>query len=115
MRFPSTSTSLVAGAAAALGATACCAGPLLLVLLGIGGAWAGRLAALEAYQPYFLAVALASFGYAYFRLYRLAEVCAPGQPCADPAVKRRQRLIFWLVAAAALALVALPLYASLFY
>lgn len=115
MRFRSASTSLAAGAAAAIGAAACCAGPLLLVLLGVGGAWAARLAALEAYQPYFLAAALACFGYAYFRLYHRAEVCAPGEACAVPAVRRRQRLTFWLVAMAALALITLPLYASLFY
>lgn len=115
MRIPSTSASLVAGAAATVGATACCAGPLLLVLLGVGGAWAGRLAELEAYQPYFLAAASACFGYAYFRLYHRAGVCTPGQACAVPAVQSRQRLIFWLVAAAALALIALPLYAPVFY
>jgi len=115
MRLSSASASLIAGAAAAVGATACCAGPLLLVLLGIGGAWGARLTALEAYQPYFLLAALACFGYAYFRLYRRVEVCAPGEVCAVPAVRRRQRLIFWLVSIAALALAALPLYAPLFY
>ena len=41
--------------------------------------------------------------------------CADGQACAAPAVRRRPRLVFWLVAAAALALIALPLYAPLFY
>ena len=48
MRPWTASGSLLAGAAAAVGASACCAGPLLLVLLGIGGAWGSRLVALEA-------------------------------------------------------------------
>lgn len=115
MRPWTTSTSLLAGAAAAVGASACCAGPLLLVVLGIGGAWTTRLAALETYQPYFAVATLACFGYAYYRLYHQAADCAPGDVCAVPAVRRRQRFIFWVVAAAALALIGLPLYAPLFY
>ena len=106
---------LLAGAAAAIGASACCAGPLLLVVLGIGGAWGSRLVALEAYQPLFIAAALASFGYAWFRLYRRPEACAPGEVCAVPAVRRRQRIVFWAVARIAAALMAFPLYAPLFY
>lgn len=110
-----TAGSLLGGAAAAIGASACCAGPLLLVVLGVGGAWGSRLVALEVYQPYFISAALACFGYAFFKLYRQPEDCAPGEACAIPAVRRRQRLIFWLVAIAALALMSLPLYAPLFY
>lgn len=110
-----TSGSLLGGTAAAIGASACCAGPLLLVVLGIGGAWGSRLVALEVYQPYFIAVALAFFGYAFFKLYRNPEACEQGEVCAIPAVRWRQRFIFWLVAAAATALMAFPLYTPLFY
>lgn len=108
------SGSVLAGAGAAIGASACCAGPLLLVLLGIGGAWGARLVALGAYQPFFVAAALAFFGHAFFRLYRSPETCAPGEACATPALRQRQRVIFWLVALAAVALMAFPLYAPLF-
>lgn len=115
MARPWTTTgSVLAGAAAAIGASACCAGPLLLVVLGIGGAWGSRLVALEAYQPFFLAAALAFFGFAFYRLYRKQE-CAPGETCAVPVVRRRQRGIFWVVAVIAAALMAFPLYAPLFY
>jgi len=110
-----TSGSLLGGAAAAIGASACCAGPLLLVVLGVGGAWGSRLVALEVYQPYFIAVALALFGYAFFKLYRKPEDCARGEACAIPAVRQRQRVIFWFVAVAAAALMSFPLYAPLFY
>ena len=40
--------SLAAGIIAAIGASVCCVGPLLLLALGIGGAWIGNLAALHA-------------------------------------------------------------------
>ncbi len=109
------SGSLLAGAAAAIGASACCAGPLLLVVLGIGGAWGSSLGSMEAYQPFFLAAAAAFFGFAFYRLYRKPEACVPGEACAVPAVRRRQRNIFWGVALIAAALMAFPLYAPLFY
>ena len=71
--------------------------------------------ALEAYQPFFMAAALAFFGFAFYRLYRKQEECAPGEACAVPVVRRRQRVIFWVVAVIAAALMAFPLYAPLFY
>lgn len=114
-RLWTTSGSILCGTAAAIGASACCAGPLLLVVLGIGGAWGSRLMALEVYQPYFIVAALALFGYAFFKLYRKPMDCSPGEACAIPAVRRRQRVIFWLVALAAGTLMSFPLYAPLFY
>lgn len=109
------SGSMLGGAAAAIGASACCAGPLLLAVLGIGGAWGSRLMTLEVYQPYFIGAALTFFGYAFFKLYRKPMDCAPGDACAVPAVRRRQRAIFWLVALAAATLMSFSLYAPLFY
>lgn len=108
-------SALLGGAAAAIGASACCAGPLLLVVLGVGGAWGSRLVALEVYQPYFVAAALAFFGYAFHRLYRTPEACEPGVACAVPAVQRRQRVVFWIVAAMSAVLMSFPLYAPVFY
>jgi mercuric ion transport protein len=107
--------SVLAGVAAAIGASACCAGPLLLVVLGVGGAWGSRLVALEPLQPYFVVAALTFFGFAFFRLYRSQEACAPDEVCAVPAVRRRQRIIFWIVSACAAILMSFPLYAPLFY
>lgn len=107
--------SLAAGAAAAIGASACCAGPLALVLLGVGGSWASSLVALQPLQPYFVAAALAAFGFAFHRLYLRRMVCEPDQLCATTAVRRRQRVLFWLVLLPAATLMALPLYAPLFY
>ena len=106
--------SVLAGVAAAIGASACCAGPLLLVILGVGGAWGSRLVALEPLQPYFVAAALTFFGFAFYRLYR-QEACAPDEVCAVSAVRRRQRVIFWIVSAFAAILMSFPLYAPLFY
>ncbi|MFL9936772.1 mercuric transporter MerT family protein [Paraburkholderia sp. RL18-103-BIB-C] len=110
-----TTGSLLAGIAAAFGASACCAGPLLLVMLGVGGAWGSRLTALQPFQPLFVAISIAFFAVAIRRLYARSEVCAVGEACAVSSVRRRQRVIFWVVMPAALALMSFPLYAPLFY
>ncbi len=46
--------SLIAGGIAAVVASACCLGPLVLIALGISGAWIGNLAALEPFRPWFI-------------------------------------------------------------
>ena len=89
-------TSFVAATLAAIGATACCAGPLVLLSLGIGGAWIGNLTALEPYRPIFILLVVSFMGLAYSRLF-IASACEPGQACAVPAVARRQKFVFWVV------------------
>ena len=110
-----TQASLAGGFLAAFGATACCFGPLLLVTLGFGGAWAARMARLEPFQPYFIAVAALFMGIAFHRLYVRPRRCAPGDACEVPRVLRRQRLAFWTVLALILLMAAFPYFASYFY
>lgn len=97
-------STLITSVLAALGATACCVLPLVLVTLGLGGAWMASLRFLEAFQPLFAAVTFACLGYAFYSLYIQPRQCAPGDTCASPAVLKRQRIVFWLVAAAIAAL-----------
>ena len=107
--------SLIAGALAAIGASVCCVGPLVLLTLGIGGTWVGSLTAMEPYRPVFLGLTLLFLGLAFRRLYLVPQVCAPGAACADPRMLGRQRLVFWIVATLLLGLLAVPLLAPLFY
>lgn len=58
---------VAAALGAALAASACCTIPLLLVALGLGGAWIGTLTALEPFRPFFIVLALGALGYAGFR------------------------------------------------
>ena len=106
--------SLVAGVLAAIGASVCCVGPLVLLTLGIGGAWIANLTALEPMRPWFIAATLIFLGLAFRRLYLQPQVCEPGAPCAEPLVLKRQRAIFWAVALALLALLAAPWLAPFF-
>ena len=112
---PSTGSSLVAGALAALGATACCLGPLLLVSLGIGGVWLSALNVLEPFRPFFIGVAVLFFCVAFYRLYMVPRRCAPGEACAVPATLVRQKIAFWILLIVAVAMLLFPLYAHWFY
>ena len=106
--------SLIAGVLAAIGASVCCVGPLVLLALGIGGAWIANLTALEPLRPWFIVATLLFLGLAFWRLYLQPQVCEPGAMCAEPIVLKRQRIIFWVVALALLALLSVPWLAPFF-
>jgi mercuric ion transport protein len=108
-------TSLIAGTAAAVGASLCCVGPLVLLALGVGGTWIANLTALEPYRPLFVAMTLLLLGMAFRRLYLVPQACAPGTSCADPRTAKRQRLTFWITAVPLLGLLTVPWAAPLFY
>jgi mercuric ion transport protein len=107
--------SLLAGVAAAIGASVCCVGPLVLLALGISGAWIGNLTALEPYRPFFIGLTVLFLGLAFGRLYLIPQSCAPGTSCANPRILVRQRLTFWIVAALLLCLLMVPWVVPLFY
>lgn len=102
---------IAAGVLSAVGASACCAGPLVLVALGLGGAWVSGLRALEPLFPFFVAVAVGAFGFAFWRLYVAPRRCAPEVACASPKVLRRQRIAFWATLILAKAMILFPFYA----
>lgn len=107
--------ALVAGIVAAIGASVCCVGPLVLLALGIGGAWIGNLTAFQPYRPVFIGLTLLFLALAFRKLYLVPQACAPGTSCADPQAIRRQRLVFWSIAVLLLGLLAVPWFAPLFY
>ena len=106
--------ALLASVAGAVGASLCCAVPLLLVSLGVGGTWLANLTALEPYRPVFVALAIGALGTAGWRLYGPASRCEDGRVCADPKILRRRRLLLWVVVAAVLPLLLFPYYVSWF-
>lgn len=107
--------ALVTGGLAAILASTCCLGPLVLVGLGFSGAWIGNLIVLEPYRPIFLSAALIAMFFAYRRIYRSAEVCKPGEVCAIPQVRGTYKVIFWIVAFLILVALAFPYVLPLFY
>jgi len=107
--------ALFASGVAALLASVCCLGPLVLLLLGISGAWIGNLTRLEPYRPIFVGTALIALYFAHRRIFRPAVHCKPGEICAVPVVNRAYRILFWNVVALLAVALAYPLIAPLFY
>ena len=108
-------TPLVAGVLAAILASTCCLGPLVLIALGFSGAWIGNLTVLEPYRPLFIGAALVAMVFAYRRIFRPARACEPGEVCAVPKVRTTYKVIFWAVAALILVALAFPYVLPLFY
>lgn len=112
---PSGRGALFAGGLAAILASTCCLGPLVLVALGFSGAWIGNLTVLEPYRPIFIGAALVAMYFAWRQIYRPAQDCKPGEVCAMPQVRSSYRFIFWVVVALVLVALGFPYVLPLFY
>jgi mercuric ion transport protein len=108
---------LAAGAlAGAFLASACCVVPLLLVTLGISGAWIGNLTALEPYKPYVAAVTLGLIGLGFWQVYfRPKPACEDGSYCARPQSELLTKTALWIGAVITLLAITINWWAPLFY
>ena len=95
---------LVAGAVAAVAASICCGASLVLLALGLGGAWTGFSTAIEPYRFIFAGVTLLLLAFGFYRVYWAPRACASG--CASSPKLKRQRFVFWVATALALGLMA---------
>lgn len=108
----STKRPMLLAVLAGIGASACCIGPLLLLTLGVSGAWIGNLSAMQPYSPYFTAVTVIALAVVFRKLYWLPQSCDEGTLCANPNVLKNQRIIFWIVSIVLIAMVTFPYYAE---
>jgi len=94
------------GLIGAILASSCCIAPLLLLTLGLGGAWMSNLTVLAPYQGCFIAATLAFLGTGYWYVYfKPKQACEDGSYCASPQSDRVTKLVLW----AATVLIALAL------
>ena len=107
--------ALATGGLAAVLASSCCLGPLVLVMLGVSGAWIGNLTILEPYRPAFIGIAIVALYFSWRRIYRPVADCATGEVCAMPKVRRTYRLLFWLVLMLVLVAIGFPYVLPFFY
>lgn len=92
---------------AALAASSCCIGPLLLAALGVGGA--GATAALAAYRPYLLAGTALMLGGGFYFTYRRPRVAAADAcGCERPRTNRVGRIGLWLATVVVVLVAAAP-------
>ena len=86
-------------------ASACCIGPVALVLLG-AGTFGASLSAIEPYRPVLLTATALVLGGAFYVAYRPTSDC----DTCSPATRKRNRVAVWLAAALVAALVTFPYY-----
>jgi mercuric ion transport protein len=95
---------------AALAASSCCIGPLILAALGIGGA--GAFATLGAYRPYILAGTGVLLAGGFYLTYRNPKVAEGGDACGcespKPKANRAARLGLWTATALVVVFAAAP-------
>ena len=108
-------SALFAGGIAAILASTCCLGPLLLVMLGFSGAWISNLTMLEPYRPVFIGAALLALFFAWRRIFRPAQACKPDEVCAIPQVRHTYQVIFWIIVILVLIALGFPYFLPLFY
>ena len=95
---------------AALAASVCCVGPLLLLALGVGGAWTSSLRVIEPYRPLFIPLTLGFLGFAFYRAHRrpVSAACNADGSCAVPRISRLNRVTLWVLTPIVLGLLAFP-------
>jgi mercuric ion transport protein len=104
------------GVIGAILASSCCIAPLVLLTLGISGAWIGNLTALEPYKPWFAAVALIFIGLGFRQVYFKAKpACVAGSYCARPDSALVTKTVLWLATVLVVLALTINWWAPLFY
>ena len=111
MGVPGTGLTIGGAIAAALAASACCLGPLILAMIGLGGA--GAALALQPYRPYLLMLTGVLLGGAFYTTYRRpVGDCRPGDSCAMPAAGRAGKVMLWVATVFIVLAVTFPYYSA---
>jgi mercuric ion transport protein len=104
------------GVVGAILASACCIGPLVLVTLGISGAWIGTLTKLEPYKPYVAAITLGILAIGFWQVYFTPKKdCAEDSYCANPKSTLITQIALWAATVLVIAALTIDYWAPLFY
>ena len=104
------------GVVGAILASTCCVAPLVLLMLGVSGAWIGNLTALEPYKPIFAGVALVFIGLGFRQVYfKVQPVCEDGSYCGRPESALITKSALWLSTVLVVVALTINWWAPLFY
>lgn len=101
----------LAAATAAVGAaflaSLCCVGPLVFVAFGVG---AGLASTFEPLRPAFSVLTVGLLAVGFYVVYRKSPMlpCEPGDACAVPRDRTRDKVILWIAAVIALVFLTFP-------
>lgn len=97
-------------------ASSCCILPLLLLTIGVSGAWIGTLTRLEPYKPFFIAITAVFLALGFWQVYvKPAKACTEGSYCAKPGSAIVIRAALWLATLLILLAATLNFWAPYFY
>ncbi len=96
---------------AAIGASICCVVPVVVAFMGVGSA--AFSVYFVPFRPYLIGITVLLLGFAFYRAYRPQQDCEPGDSCAVPANRGRQRLLLWIITFVTIALLTFPYYINL--
>lgn len=104
--------TLLASVVAAITASLCCLGPIVVAVIGLGSF--GAAAVFEAWRPYLLGLTFGLLALGFYSTYRKHEVhCADGRVCATrPSVGRWNKILLWLATGLVIAFAAFPYYSG---
>lgn len=107
--------AMIGAVVAAVGASICCIGPVVLTALGAGALSAAAIK-VEAYRPALLIVTVTFLGAGFYTTYRpsAAQSCAPDGTC-QPSSRRVAKVVLWLATVLVILLVTFPYYINLFF
>ena len=104
------------GAIGAVLASTCCVVPLLLLTLGVSGAWIGNLTLLEPYRPISAGIALVFIGLGFRKVYFKAKpACEEGSYCARPESSVITKTVLWISTVLVLLALTIDWWAPYFY
>jgi len=96
------------GIVVAIASSLCCVLPLIAVIFGLGAF--GVASAFETLRPFFLVLAFAAVGYAFYGVYFRREECAPGESCTTKPVNKINQLSLWIASVVIVAFALAPYY-----
>jgi len=100
----------------ALIASSCCIAPLLLVSLGISGAWIGNLAVFEPYKFHILGATVLFLGAGtWFAYFKPQQDCIDGSYCAMPMATAFTKAALWIAILLVIASATVNFWAPLLY
>ena len=94
---------------AAVGASACCVVPMLLLSFGVTGAWLGKFNALYPYRTYLIGTAVVLLALRYAWVYRSRRACCEkGKACPIALWTRFDKTALWVSTALIAVAIGLP-------
>ncbi len=113
---PSKRIAATGSVIAAMLASSCCIAPLLLVTLGVSGAWIGSLTSLEPYTPWFTAITLMFLGSGFWQVYKKKKPdCDEETFCANPTSDRLIKITLWSATVLVVLVLTIDYWAPIFY